>query len=77
MKSIKIFLVFLFSVQICFAQDPSIIKLPDNIQPEDRIAFAMYTVHENTLKLTAQFHPLKNYTPFSASLEIKEKRAMG
>ena len=64
--------VLLLITNISIAQDQSIIRLPDNIQPEDRIAFAMYTVHENTLKLTAQFHPIKNFTPFEATLEIKE-----
>ncbi|MGB5434420.1 MAG: alkaline phosphatase D family protein [Maribacter sp.] len=53
------------------AQDESIIRLPENIQAEDRIAFALYTVHENTLKLTAQFNPIKNVEPFLASLEIE------
>ena len=57
------------------AQDESIIRLPDNIQAEDRIAFALYTVHENILKLTAQFNPIKNYEPFSATLEIEEDDA--
>lgn len=51
-------------------QDP--LALPKNIRPEDRICFALYTVHEHTLKLTAQFYPLRNYDPFSASLEIEE-----
>ncbi|GAA4237642.1 hypothetical protein GCM10022291_25040 [Postechiella marina] len=36
-----------------------------------QICFALYTVHENTLKLTAQFYPIKNYDPFRASLQIK------
>ncbi|MFD1315178.1 hypothetical protein [Namhaeicola litoreus] len=58
--------------KFAMSQDESIIRLPENIQPQDRIAFAMYTVHENTLKLTAQFHPIKNFTPFEASLEIEE-----
>lgn len=71
MRNLSI-LLFLIFIQAVNAQDESIIRLPQNIQPEDRIAFAMYTVHENTLKLTAQFHPLKNYTPFSTTLEIKE-----
>lgn len=48
------------------------ISLPKNIKPEDRIAFAMYTVHENTLKLTAQFYPIINFEPFEATLEIEE-----
>lgn len=64
--------VLLFVVNLSNAQDESIIRLPSNIAPKDRIAFAMYTIHENTLKLTAQFHPLKNYTPFRATLEIEE-----
>ncbi|WP_276166153.1 alkaline phosphatase D family protein [Zobellia alginiliquefaciens] len=40
--------------------------------PKDKICFALYTVHENTLKLTAQFYPIKDYEPFSAELQIKE-----
>ncbi|MBJ7880145.1 alkaline phosphatase D family protein [Gelidibacter salicanalis] len=72
MMTNKYLAILLLFINISNAQDESIIRLPDNIKPEDRIAFAMYTVHENTLKLTAQFHPLKNYTPFSASLEIEE-----
>ena len=71
MKKLSIILCLLF-FQISSAQDERIIRLPDNIQPEDRIAFALYTVHENTLKLTAQFNPIKNFEPFSATLEIEE-----
>lgn len=48
------------------------ISLPKNIQPEDRIAFTLYTVHENTLKLNAQFYPIINFEPFEATLEIEE-----
>lgn len=48
------------------------LSLPKNIKPEDRICFAMYTVHENTVKLNAQFYPIKNYEPFEAYLEIQE-----
>lgn len=63
---------FLFAANYSFAQYTDIIKLPDDIKPKDRIAFALYTVHENTLKLTAQFHPVKAMEPFSSTLEIKE-----
>ena len=35
------------------------------------ICFALYTVHENTLKLTAQLYPLKEGEPRSARLEVK------
>lgn len=40
-------------------------------QVKNGVCFALYTVHENTLKLTAQFYPVTNYNPFRASLEIK------
>ena len=39
---------------------------------QDRICFALYTVHNNTLKLTAQFYPIQQYDPFTASLQIKK-----
>ena len=54
------------------AQNDELLRLPANIQPKDRICFAMYTVHENILKLTAQFNPIRNFESFEASLEIKE-----
>ncbi|GGZ71720.1 alkaline phosphatase D family protein [Algibacter mikhailovii] len=71
LKNTIAIILFLYNA-VCIAQDQSIIRLPDNIKPEDRIAFAMYTVHENTVKITAQFHPIKNFSPFSATLEIEE-----
>ena len=48
---------------------------PDQIKAEDRICFALYTVHENTLKLTAQFYPIQDYEPFEAILQIKKDEA--
>lgn len=39
---------------------------------KNKICFALYTVHENILKLTAQFYPIKDYHPFTAELQIKE-----
>ena len=35
------------------------------------ICFALYTVHDKTLKLTAQFYPLKEGEPRKAHLQIK------
>ncbi|WP_245949262.1 metallophosphoesterase family protein [Lutibacter citreus] len=58
--------------QTVSAQREEILKLPENIKPKDRIAFALYTVHENTVKITAQFYPIHNMEPFEAILEIKE-----
>ncbi|WP_010521582.1 metallophosphoesterase family protein [Aquimarina agarivorans] len=67
-------LLFLFATifQLTAQNETWLFKLPDSIPPKDRICFALYTVHENTLKLTAQFYPIKNYEPFTASLQIKE-----
>lgn len=49
-----------------------LIRIPDSIKAKDRICFAMYTVHENTVKLTAQLYPIHNYEPFEASLSLKQ-----
>ncbi|MDE0570116.1 MAG: hypothetical protein OSB44_05500 [Verrucomicrobiales bacterium] len=38
------------------------------------ICFALYTVHDKTLKLTAQFYPLKEDEPREARLEIKRDK---
>ena len=67
----------LLALSICLflslsMQGQNLLELPKNIKPEDRIAFALYTVHENILKLNAQFYPLKNFEPFKASLEIED-----
>ncbi|NIJ44893.1 hypothetical protein FHR24_001332 [Wenyingzhuangia heitensis] len=40
---------------------------------KNKICFAMYTVHEQTLKLTAQFYPVTGYDPFRATLQIKKE----
>ena len=48
------------------------ISYPVNIRPEDRIAFTLYTVHEQTLKMTAQFYPIQDYEPFEAFLQKQE-----
>ncbi|MEL7120312.1 MAG: hypothetical protein AAFO07_12750 [Bacteroidota bacterium] len=70
MKLLKIFLGLLlpFCLQ---AQTDDLLAIPNDIGPEDRICFALYTVHENTLKLTAQFYPIKDFEPFEATLQIK------
>ncbi|QDT68519.1 PhoD-like phosphatase [Planctomycetes bacterium MalM25] len=44
-------------------------------KPKDRIAFALYTVHDRTLKLTAQFYPLSDHEPFEARLQVRENDA--
>ncbi len=59
---IKIILI-VFIVQFGNAQK----KEPN----KNGVCFALYTVHENTLKLTAQLYPVKDYNPFRAVLQIK------
>ncbi|WP_299605299.1 alkaline phosphatase D family protein [uncultured Aquimarina sp.] len=64
-----LFLIPFFTIQ---AQSKDLYSYIAYNKLKDRICFAMYTVHENKLKLTAQFYPIKNYEPFEASLEIKK-----
>ncbi len=45
------------------------ITVPD-VAPEDVICFALYTVHEGTLKLTAQLYPLPDGADRTVRLEI-------
>lgn len=46
------------------------IKVPA-VEPEERICFCLYTVHNATLKMTAQLYPLAGNEPRRVSLEIK------
>lgn len=71
MKKIIVIIGLLF-FNLINAQNDELLRLPKNIEPKDRICFAMYTVHENILKLTAQFNPIRNFESFEASLEIYE-----
>ncbi len=43
----------------------------ENLPARERICFTLYTVHEKTLKLTAQFYPLVNSEPFVATLQVE------
>ncbi|CAH8284205.1 hypothetical protein EV196_103290 [Mariniflexile fucanivorans] len=66
--------LFISLALICnlYIQGQEFISLPKNIMPENRIAFSLYTVHENILKLNVQFYPIINFEPFEATLEIEE-----
>ena len=55
------------------AKGQDLLAIPGNIAAKDRICFALYTVHDSTLKLTAQFYPLRDAEPFEASLEIRQE----
>ena len=67
-----IFIKVIFIILPLLIQGQNLLSIPNNIKPKDRIAFAMYTVHEKTVKMTAQFYPITNYEPFEAILEIQE-----
>lgn len=45
------------------------LAIPD-IDPENQICFALYTVHENTLKMTAQLYPFKGNDLRDIRLEV-------
>ncbi|MEM6348369.1 MAG: metallophosphoesterase family protein [Bacteroidota bacterium] len=70
-QSLLPFLLLLGALPLS-AQNEALIRLPENIKAKDRICFALYTVHEGTLKLSAQFYPIQDYEPFYATLEIAE-----
>jgi hypothetical protein len=72
MKTLKVIIFFLCCLPSLYAQHENLLKLPDFIPAKDRIAFTLYTVHENTVKLTAQFYPIQNTEPFRAKIQVKE-----
>jgi hypothetical protein len=45
------------------------LEIPE-VAPEEVICFALYTVHEGTLKLTAQFYPLPKDADHTVALQI-------
>ena len=45
------------------------------VAPADVICFALYTVHANTLKLTAQLYPLSEDAPRTVRLEVERDGA--
>lgn len=73
MEKLKTLLLLILLMAQPIASQENLLAVQDTISPQNRICFALYTVHENILKLTAQFYPIKNYEPFEASLEIEEQ----
>ena len=62
------------SLSPLFAQNknkPNPLAIPE-VAAKDIICFALYTVHDQTLKLTAQLYPIPKGAPRSVSLEVKE-----
>ncbi|MGB0327112.1 MAG: hypothetical protein ACPGJR_06200 [Akkermansiaceae bacterium] len=50
----------------------AVLNIP-KVEEKDTICFALYTVSDRTLKLTAQLYPLGENAPMTACLEIMEK----
>lgn len=48
------------------------LSIPE-VEKRDLICFALYTVHDNTLKLTAQLYPLSTSDPRAVRLEIEDE----
>jgi phosphodiesterase/alkaline phosphatase D-like protein len=75
-SSLRLLLLTLtiFSMAIpSFAQKKKrvdLLAIPE-VSRDQVICFALYTVHEKTLKLTAQLYPLKQGEPRKATLEVK------
>jgi hypothetical protein len=61
--------LLLLTTSASAATDP--LAIPD-VSDADKICFALYTVHEGTLKLTAQLYPLDADDPRTARLEIED-----
>lgn len=71
MKLLKLLIIILLvfaAARNSVSQD--VLSIPD-VPADKKICFALYTVHEQTLKLTAQFYPLSDNEDFRASLEIQ------
>ena len=49
----------------------ALLAIPE-VAKDEVICFALYTVHDNVLKLTAQLYPLSEDDPQSARLEIRQ-----
>ena len=47
------------------------------VERSEVICFALYTVHDNTLKLTAQLYPLRSQRRQNRSLGNPERRRVG
>lgn len=73
MKKILVFLL-VFSINFVNAQKKDVLAISEDKAKKNKICFALYTVHENTMKMTAQFYPIKNYDPFRAVLQLKNNK---
>ena len=49
----------------------AVLTIPE-VEKKDIICFALYTVHDGTLKLTAQLYPLAEDDPKAVRLEIEK-----
>lgn len=72
MKRLALTLTVLgFLVGATIVQAAAGLEIPE-VSAKDRICFALYTVHDKVLKMTAQFYPLKDNESRTATLMIKK-----
>ncbi|MCK4922168.1 MAG: hypothetical protein KAS71_14045, partial [Bacteroidales bacterium] len=73
MKTKSLLITFVLSI-ILFGEilsQPRVPLIPD-VEEEDQICFAMYTVQNNIMKMSAQLYPLDEEDSRIVRLEIKE-----
>jgi hypothetical protein len=65
--------LFLGAVLLSSTGGAEALDIPE-VGGDEVICFALYTVHDNILKLTAQLYPLKADEDRNVRLEVKEGR---
>ena len=66
------FIVLVAVCGLCVGQrNADLLEIPE-VSRDEIICFALYTVHENVLKLTAQLYPLADGDDRQVRLEVKK-----
>ncbi len=69
-------LVLFLVVRVTVAQRDKLLEIPD-VSRDKVICFALYTVHNDIMKMTAQLYPLKDGEERTVRLELKRDGAWG
>ena len=72
MKTPKIFLALLLLTLADKGNTAENWPVNLDVPKEDAICFALYTVHNNTLKMTAQLYPLANGVERVVALQVQD-----
>ena len=71
LMNVRVFAVLLAPILLLSTATAEILKIPE--VPRDKvICFALYTVHNNILKMTAQLYPLKEGEDREVRIEVKK-----